>query len=84
MVAFILILILCRCSPEVVVVRGLRGDLPSVERRVEEHLERAERLTTPLRLHAEQYDPAVPVFHVERRCVPLHMLLTEEVPRQKG
>ena len=77
MLAFIFVL--GRRGPEIRVVRGQGCDLTRVEGRVEEHLERTEWLSPPLWLHAEQHDPSVPVFHVQRRRVPLHMLLSEEI-----
>ena len=54
-----------------------------VQRRVEQHPERAERLAAPLGPKAEQDDVAVVELHVERRRFAVQVLLADQIARQQ-
>src|SRR5206468_4501999 len=62
---------------------GNRRSRRTVEHRVEQHAERAERLATPLRPEAEEDCVAVADANIERRSFAVQMLFSDEIARQQ-
>jgi len=50
---------------------------------IEQSPEAPERLATPLGLEAEKDDMALPVVHVQGRCVSVKVLLPKEEAREE-